>query len=57
MTVIGLAGTVGCNLPPFADILVAVPSRSRPLIQQDDFCIYPYLCAKVKERIQVEPLR
>jgi D-sedoheptulose 7-phosphate isomerase len=51
MTVIALTGEGGGKLAPLADILLAVPSRSTPLIQQAHICIYHYLCAEIEARI------
>jgi D-sedoheptulose 7-phosphate isomerase len=51
MTVIALTGEGGGRLGPLSDILLAVPSRATPLIQQVHICIYHYLCAEIEERI------
>lgn len=55
MTVIGLTGEGGGKLAPLADILLAVPSRATPLIQQVHICIYHYLCAEIEDRIAAAP--
>lgn len=55
MTVIGLTGEGGGKLAPLADILLAVPSRATPLIQQVHICIYHYLCAEIEDRIAAVP--
>jgi D-sedoheptulose 7-phosphate isomerase len=51
MRVIALTGEGGGKLAPLADILLAVPSRSTPLIQQAHLCLYHYLCAEIERRI------
>lgn len=53
MTVIALTGEGGGRLGTMADILLAVPSRVTPLIQQVHICVYHYLCAAIEERIAV----
>jgi D-sedoheptulose 7-phosphate isomerase len=35
----------------WSDILVDVPSRSTPLIQQVHICIYHYICEMVEARL------
>lgn len=50
MKTIALTGEGGA-LGAFADYLLAVPSRSTPLIQQVHVCIYHYLCQQIEERI------
>ena len=51
MTVIAMTGEGGGKLAPLADILLAVPSRSTPAIQQVHICLYHYICAAVDARI------
>ncbi|HEV8014407.1 MAG TPA: SIS domain-containing protein [Stellaceae bacterium] len=51
MTVIALTGEGGGKLGPLADILLAVPSRATPFIQQVHICIYHYLCGEIEQRI------
>jgi D-sedoheptulose 7-phosphate isomerase len=34
-----------------SDILLDVPSRSTPLIQQVHICLYHYLCEQVEARL------
>jgi len=51
MRVVALTGEGGGKLAPLADILLAVPSRSTPLIQQAHICIYHYICAEIEARI------
>jgi len=48
MTVIGLTGDGGGRLAPLSDILIAVPSRFTPLIQQAHQALYHYLCLRVE---------
>jgi D-sedoheptulose 7-phosphate isomerase len=48
MITIALTGQGGGKLAPKADILLDVPSRSTPLIQQVHICIYHYLCQNVE---------
>ncbi len=55
MKVIGLTGEGGGKLAPLVDILLAVPSRSTPMIQQVHLCIYHYLCAEIEDRIAAPP--
>lgn len=51
MAVIALTGQGGGLLAPLADVLLAVPSSSTPLIQQIHICLYHYLCAEIEARI------
>ncbi|MBZ5723473.1 MAG: SIS domain-containing protein [Acidobacteriia bacterium] len=51
MTTIALTGEGGGALAPLADHLLAVPSRSTPLIQQVHVCLYHYLCRGIEERV------
>ena len=51
LTTIGLTGQGGGDLATMVDILLDVPSRSTPLIQQAHLCLYHYLCAEVEARI------
>lgn len=48
MTTIALTGEGGGKLAPLSDCLLAVPSRSTPLIQQVHLCLYHYLCARIE---------
>lgn len=41
-------GEGGGNMASFADILIDVPSRSTPLIQQVHICLYHYICEHVE---------
>ena len=54
MSVIALTGQGGGLLAPLADVLLAVPSASTPLIQQVHICLYHYLCAEIEARIAAD---
>lgn len=54
MTVIALTGQGGGKLKPMADILLDVPSRFTPVIQQGHLCLYHYLCGAIEERLTAE---
>lgn len=45
---VALTGEGGGRLAPLADHLLAVPSRSTPLIQQAHLCLYHYLCEAIE---------
>jgi D-sedoheptulose 7-phosphate isomerase len=51
MTCIGLTGEGGGRMAGVSDILIDVPSRSTPLIQQVHICLYHFICEKVEERL------
>jgi len=51
MTVIAMTGDGGGKLKPMADVLLDVPSRFTPVIQQGHLCIYHYLCGAIEERL------
>lgn len=51
MRTIALTGEGGGSLAPLADILLAVPSRHTPLIQQVHLCLYHYLCEQIERRM------
>lgn len=51
MTTIGLTGESGGKMAVVSDVLIDVPSRSTPLIQQVHICLYHYTCGKVEERL------
>ena len=51
MRTIALAGEGGGALAALADILMAVPSRRTPLVQQVHLCLYHYLCEHVERRM------
>jgi D-sedoheptulose 7-phosphate isomerase len=48
LTTIALTGEGGGKLSPLSDILLDVPSRSTPLIQQAHVCLYHFICEKVE---------
>jgi D-sedoheptulose 7-phosphate isomerase len=51
MKTIGLTGEGGGQMAQWSDVLVDVPSRSTPLIQQVHICIYHYICEMVEARL------
>lgn len=51
MTTIGLTGEGGGKMAAVSDILVDVPSRSTPMIQQVHICLYHYICEKVEAEL------
>nr|WP_044553798.1 SIS domain-containing protein [Azospirillum lipoferum] len=51
MTTIALTGEGGGKMAGLSDILLDVPSRSTPLIQQVHICLYHYLCEQVEARL------
>lgn len=51
MTTIALTGEGGGKMAALSDILLDVPSRSTPLIQQVHICLYHYLCEQVEARL------
>lgn len=51
MTTLGLTGEGGGAMKDFSDILVAVPSRETPRIQELHIAVYHYICAAVEEKI------
>ena len=51
MLTVAMTGEGGGRLAPLADHLLAVPSRSTPLIQQAHLCLYHYLCEAVERRL------
>lgn len=53
MITIGMTGAGGGKVAPLCDILLEVPSRSTPEIQQVHICMYHYLCEMVEERIAI----
>lgn len=53
MTVVAMTGAGGGDLAAHADILIAVPSRSTPLIQQAHLVAYHHICAAVERRLAV----
>jgi D-sedoheptulose 7-phosphate isomerase len=51
MRTIAITGEGGGSLAPLADILMAVPSRRTPLVQQVHLCLYHHLCEHVERRM------
>ncbi|MBB1093380.1 SIS domain-containing protein [Rhodopseudomonas palustris] len=51
MTTIGLTGEGGGKMAAVSDVLIDVPSRSTPLIQQVHVCLYHYICEHVEARL------
>jgi D-sedoheptulose 7-phosphate isomerase len=51
MATVGLTGEGGGRMTALSDHLLAVPSRSTPLIQQVHICLYHYLCARIEKRL------
>lgn len=45
---IGLTGEGGGKMAAVSDILIDVPSRSTPLIQQVHICLYHHICERVE---------
>ena len=51
MQTIAFTGEGGGKLAAHSDILLDVPSKSTPLIQQVHICIYHYICREVETRL------
>jgi D-sedoheptulose 7-phosphate isomerase len=51
MTVVALTGAGGGQLAELADILLDVPSRETPRIQEMHLMLYHYLCEEIERRI------
>lgn len=51
MTTIALTGEGGGKLAALSDLLLVVPSRHTPLIQQGHLCLYHFLCERVEARL------
>ena len=51
LNVIGLTGEGGGKLAVHCDVVLAVPSKQTPFIQQAHVCLYHYLCALVEDRM------
>jgi D-sedoheptulose 7-phosphate isomerase len=49
LTTVALTGQGGGKLAALSDILLDVPSRSTPEIQQVHLCMYHYICAQVEK--------
>lgn len=51
MTTIAMTGEGGGALAGLSDLLLDVPSRHTPLIQQAHICLYHYLCERIEARL------
>jgi len=51
LSVIGLTGQGGGKMAPHCDVLLDVPSKSTPMIQQVHICLYHYLCEQIEARV------
>lgn len=51
MATIGLTGEGGGRMAEWSDVLIDVPSRATPMIQQVHICLYHYLCEQVEARL------
>ena len=51
MKTIGLTGEGGGKMAAVTDVLIDVPSRSTPLIQQVHICLYHYICEQVEAAV------
>ena len=53
MATVGMTGQGGGKLAAVSDILIDVPSKRTPEIQQVHICLYHYLCEMVEARLNV----
>lgn len=53
MKTIALTGAGGGKLAPLTDVLIDVPSRRTPDIQQVHICLYHHICEIVEERLAI----
>lgn len=51
MTTVGLTGQGGGKMAALTDILIDVPSKRTPDIQQVHICLYHYICEGIEERL------
>lgn len=51
MSTVALTGQGGGEMADLSSVLIDVPSRSTPLIQQVHICIYHYICMQVELRL------
>ena len=51
MTTVALTGAGGGRLAALADVLIAVPSRDTPRVQEVHTCLYHFICEQVERRI------
>jgi D-sedoheptulose 7-phosphate isomerase len=48
---VALTGEGGGALARLSDILIDVPSRRTPIIQQLHVCVYHYICERLEARL------
>ena len=51
MFTIAMTGAGGGKLAPLADVLLDVPSRATPRIQEVHICLYHFICQEVEARV------
>jgi D-sedoheptulose 7-phosphate isomerase len=51
MTTVALTGAGGGRLADHADVLIAVPARDTPRVQEVHTCLYHYICEQVERAI------
>jgi D-sedoheptulose 7-phosphate isomerase len=51
LATIAMTGDGGGRLAALSDLLLAIPARSTPLIQQAHACVYHYICEHVEARL------
>ncbi|CAK0764487.1 Phosphoheptose isomerase [Azospirillaceae bacterium] len=51
MTTVALTGAGGGKMASVSDVLLDIPSRHTPLIQQAHICLYHYLCQRIEEAL------
>lgn len=49
MATIGMTGDGGGGMAALSDVLIDVPARSTPRIQEVHICLYHYICQRVEE--------
>lgn len=54
MTVVGFTGETGGKLRHYADVLINVPYRETPIVQEAHLPVYHTLCAMLEERFFAE---
>ena len=57
MTTLGLTGAGGGRMRTLCDILLDVPSRSTPRIQEVHHCLYHFLCGAVERHLSGSPAK
>jgi D-sedoheptulose 7-phosphate isomerase len=50
---IAMTGQGGGKLAALSDVLIDVPTKATPLIQQVHICLYHYMCEQIEERLAV----